>query len=132
MSAFDHTDDDVVVVVGSGAGGGTLAHELCRHGAKVVLLEAGAHHRPEEFVNDEWPSFNQLAWLDERTTSGSWRVAKDFPTLPAWTCKTVGGTSTHWAGCCPRSSPTTTRPSAAWASRPPTACRRCPPTTTSR
>jgi choline dehydrogenase-like flavoprotein len=102
MSGFDHNDSDVVVVVGSGAGGGTLAHELCRHGAKVVLLEAGAHHQPEDFVNDEWPSFNQLAWLDERTTSGSWRVAKDFPSLPAWTCKTVGGTSAHWAGCCPR------------------------------
>ena len=43
-----------------------------------------------------------MAWLDERTTSGSWRVAKDFPNLPAWTCKAVGGTTMHWAGCCPR------------------------------
>jgi choline dehydrogenase-like flavoprotein len=25
-------------------------------------------------------------------------VAKDFPNLPTWTCKTVGGTTTHWAG----------------------------------
>src|SRR5690606_4410715 len=23
---------------------------------------------------------------------------KDFPNLPAWICKTVGGTTTHWAG----------------------------------
>ena len=29
-------------------------------------------------------------------------MATDFPGLPAWTCKTVGGTSVHWAGCCPR------------------------------
>ena len=102
MPRFDFDDDDVVVVVGSGAGGGTLANELCQGGAKTVVLEAGKHHQPDEFIDDEWPSFNQLAWLDERTTSGSWRVAKDFPSLPAWTCKTVGGTTTHWAGCCPR------------------------------
>jgi choline dehydrogenase-like flavoprotein len=101
-SRFAEDDEDVVVIVGSGAGGGTLAGELCDKGVKVVLLEAGAHHQPEDFVNDEWESFNQLAWLDERTTSGSWRIAKDFPSLPAWTCKTVGGTTTHWAGCCPR------------------------------
>jgi choline dehydrogenase-like flavoprotein len=102
MPRFDRNDDDVVVVVGSGAGGGVLANDLCQAGAKVVLLEAGAHHRPEDFINDEWPSFQQLAWLDERTTSGSWRVAKDFPSLPAWTCKTVGGTTAHFAGCSPR------------------------------
>jgi choline dehydrogenase-like flavoprotein len=99
---FGFDDADVIVVVGSGAGGGTLANELCQQGAKVVLLEAGAHHHPESFLNDEWPSFNQLAWLDDRTTSGSWRIARDFPSLPAWTCKAVGGTTVHWAGCSPR------------------------------
>ena len=52
----------------------------------------------EDFINDEWDSFAQLAWLDKRTTSGGWRVAKDFPDLPAWIVKAVGGTTTHWAG----------------------------------
>ena len=47
----------------------------------------------DDFVNDEWNSFLQLAWLDKRTTSGTWRVAKDFPNLPPWICKTVGGTT---------------------------------------
>ncbi|MBZ4283789.1 hypothetical protein LAJ55_13345, partial [Streptococcus pneumoniae] len=61
-------------------------------------LEAGARQSQESFINDEWKSFSQLAWLDARTTSGSWRVAKDFAGLPAWICKTVGGTTTHWAG----------------------------------
>jgi hypothetical protein len=68
----------------------------------VVVLEAGRHHKPDDFINDEWRSFKQLAWLDKRTTSGSFRITKDFPNLPAWTCKTVGGTTVHWAGCCPR------------------------------
>ena len=43
-------------------------------------------------------SFGQISWLDKRTTSGSWRVAKDFSGLPAWICKTVGGSTVHWAG----------------------------------
>ena len=33
-----------------------------------------------------------------RTTSGSWRVAQDFPNLPAWIVKSVGGSTVHWAG----------------------------------
>ena len=95
---YDLADDSVVVVIGSGAGGGTLANELCQKGIPVVLLEAGKRESPQTFVNDEWASFNQIAWLDPRTTSGSWRIARDFPGLPAWICKTVGGTTTHWAG----------------------------------
>ena len=98
MAKFDLNDDSVVVIIGSGAGGGTLANELCQKGIKVVVLEAGAVQSPASFINDEWKSFVQLAWLDPRTTSGNWRVAKDFSGLPAWICKTVGGTTTHWAG----------------------------------
>ncbi len=102
MARHDLTDSETVVIVGSGAGGGTLANELCQKGVKVVLLEAGRLVQNDEFVNDEWAAFTQMAWLDPRTTSGTWRVARDFPNLPAWTCKIVGGSSTHWAGACPR------------------------------
>src|SRR5258708_10231520 len=91
-------DDSVGVIIGAGAGGGTLANELCQAGFKVVLLEAGKQQSPATFRNEEWWAFNQLAWLDKRTTSGTWQVAKDFPNLPAWICKTVGGTTVHWAG----------------------------------
>ncbi len=98
MASIAFNDDSAVVIIGSGAGGGTLANELCQKGIKVVVLEAGARQSPQSFVNDEWKSFGQLAWLDPRTTSGTWRVAKDFSGLPAWICKTVGGSTTHWAG----------------------------------
>jgi choline dehydrogenase-like flavoprotein len=98
MARYDLSDDSVAVIVGSGAGGGTLANELCQKGVSVVLLEAGKQESHDTFVNDEWASFAQLAWLDKRTTSGTWRIARDFPNLPAWICKTVGGTTTHWAG----------------------------------
>ena len=95
---FDQNDDSVVVIVGSGSGGGTLGNELAQKGVKVVVLEAGKRYEYEDFINDEWPSFTQLAWKDMRTTSGDWRVHKDFPHLPAWIVKAVGGTSIHWAG----------------------------------
>jgi choline dehydrogenase-like flavoprotein len=102
VSRFDADDDDVVVVVGSGAGGGTLANELCQRGIRTVVLEAGPHLTGKDYHNDEWQAFSQMAWTDPRTTSGSWRLATDFPTLPAWIVKAVGGTTTHWAGATPR------------------------------
>src|SRR3954469_20025730 len=98
MAKFDLNDGGVVVIVGSGAGGGTLGNELAQKGVKAVILEAGARIELQDFVNDEWESFSQLAWSDTRTTGGSWRVAKDFPNLPAWIVKAVGGSTTHWAG----------------------------------
>lgn len=98
MTTFDRSDDSVVVIIGSGAGGGTLAHELAEKGIDVVLLEAGAKQTIQSYVQDEWESFGQLAWLDNRHSIGDWRIATDFPNLPAWICKTVGGTTTHWAG----------------------------------
>jgi len=95
---FELTDDSVVVVIGTGAGGGVLANELAQKGVSVVALEAGGRYLPEDYVNDEWEAFGQLSWLDTRTTSGDWRVARDFSGLPAWIVKAVGGTTIHWAG----------------------------------
>ncbi|WP_284266839.1 GMC family oxidoreductase [Roseicyclus amphidinii] len=95
---FDLNDDGVVVIIGTGAGGGVLANELAQRGVSVVALEAGGRYLPEDYLNDEWDSFGQLAWTDPRTTSGDWRVARDFSGLPAWIVKAVGGTTTHWAG----------------------------------
>ncbi|MBX2856149.1 MAG: GMC family oxidoreductase [Rhodobacteraceae bacterium] len=95
---YELSDDSVVVVIGSGAGGGTLGNELAQKGIDTVILEAGGRHEFTDFINDEWGSFGQLAWLDNRTTSGDWRVSRDFPNLPAWIVKAVGGSTTHWAG----------------------------------
>lgn len=102
---FNMSDDSVVVVIGTGAGGGVLANELSQKGVSVVALEAGGRYLPQDYVNDEWESFVQLAWLDARTTSGDWRVAKDFSGLPAWIVKAVGGTTVHWAGASLRFQP---------------------------
>jgi choline dehydrogenase-like flavoprotein len=98
VAKYDLNDDTVVVIIGSGAGGGTLGTELALRGVKAVILEAGPRYETEDFINDEWGSFSQLAWTDMRTTSGSWRVHKNFANLPAWIVKAVGGSTVHWAG----------------------------------
>lgn len=45
-----------VVIIGSGAGGGTVAQELsslCQQGARIAVLEKGAKLRPDEFTGRE-------------------------------------------------------------------------------
>ena len=46
---FELTDDSVVVVIGTGAGGGVLANELAQKGVSVVALEAGGRYLPEDY-----------------------------------------------------------------------------------
>src|SRR2546421_2709524 len=79
MNHIDLHDSSAVVIIGSGAGGGTLAHELTRRGIKVVLLEAGKRQSTETFSQVPGEAFAQLTWLDTRTQSGNWGVARDFP-----------------------------------------------------
>ena len=94
--------EKAVVVIGSGPGGATVSYELTKRGIPVVMLEAGPRIQPEDYKNDEWPAFSQMAWLDKRTMTGSARIVKDFNGLPCWLVKAVGGTATHWAGATPR------------------------------
>ena len=49
MAKIALNDDTAVVVIGSGAGGGTLSNELCQKGVKVVLLEAGQRESADSF-----------------------------------------------------------------------------------
>ena len=74
-------------------------YQVLFHPSRQVL------HDKADFLADEWASFSQLAWLDPRTTSGSFRLAKDFAGLPAWIVKAVGGTTIHWAGASLRFQP---------------------------
>src|SRR5689334_18661931 len=68
---FDLNDSSVVVIVGSGAGGGTLANELAQKGISSVVLEAGKRLEISDFKNDEDAMFGLFTWLDPRTSSGS-------------------------------------------------------------
>ena len=97
-ATFDSDDDRVVVIVGSGAGGGTLANELARKGIDVVVLEAGPRFKLADFRNDERAAFDMFTWKDKRIVTGESRLARAYPEFPTWICKTVGGSTVHWAG----------------------------------
>jgi choline dehydrogenase-like flavoprotein len=105
MARIELQNESAVVIIGSGAGGGTLAHELTTRGIKVVVLEAGKRQSTASFSQVPGAAFLQLTWLDPRTQSGDWGVARNFPTLPVWHCKTVGGTTVHWTAATPRFEP---------------------------
>jgi len=101
---FELDDDSVVVVIGSGAGGGTISAELTREGINVVCLETGGDIEIETDAAKMW---NRLTWLDPRVGSGD--LPKNFP---IWSAKGVGGTTLHWTAGVPRYSREELKPSA--------------------
>jgi len=94
MSAFDLDDDSVVVIIGSGAGGATLANELCQQGVRCVLLEAGERLTLTDFENDEFAMAGKLAWPDAPEVTSPAPLDTSRP----YVCKAVGGTTLHWSG----------------------------------
>ncbi|KAA1397762.1 GMC family oxidoreductase [Aeromicrobium ginsengisoli] len=102
MNRFNLDDEDVVVIVGAGAGGGTLAMRLTQAGRKVVLLEAGKYRTNDSFVNNEAWAGSHLIWNDPRTTSGDHPDVLAFPGVPATMGRGVGGTLQIWTGLTPR------------------------------
>src|SRR6202158_4470056 len=105
MARIELKDGSAVVIIGSGAGGGTLEAEVTPRGEAGGWLEAGKRQSQETFSQVPGEAFVQLTWLDARTQSGNWGVARDFPTLPVWHCKNVGGTTVHWTASTPRLEP---------------------------
>ena len=105
MSRFEKTDDEVVVIIGSGAGGATVAHELCEKGISVVILEAGPRLNIDDFHNDELKAYGQLTWADKRMATGNWPAASLAPNAPTWIVKAVGGSTIHWNGLSLRAQP---------------------------
>ena len=99
---YDHDDDTVLVIIGSGAGGATLADELTGKGIDVVILEAGRHFDPDEIENDEAAMDAKLSWNDPRVCTGSSIISRTFPDSPTSMCKAVGGSTLHWGAVCPR------------------------------
>ena len=83
---YELSDDGVVVVIGSGAGGGTVANELAQRGVDVVCLEAGSRLGYPDIANDPGAMDAKMTWTDRRDGPGT------------WLCKTVGGTSMRWSG----------------------------------
>ena len=87
---YELSDSSVVVVIGSGAGGGTIANELAQKNIDVVCLEAGSRLTLADVVNDPPAMEGKMGWHDTRI--GNF----------LWVCKTVGGTTMRWSAITPR------------------------------
>ena len=91
----EHANDDEVdfVIVGTGAGGGTLAALLAEQGFSVVAFDAGAYFRPlEDFASDEAEQ-NKLYWTDKRIVDGPNPIQMGGKNSG----KSVGGSTVHYA-----------------------------------
>src|SRR3954463_15747326 len=98
-----YRDDDEVdmLIVGCGAGGGTLAQRLARRGWRVVVLEKGPFWDPDrDWVSDEAGS-HKLFWTDKRIIGGSDPVELGKNNSGHG----VGGSMVHYAGYTPRFHP---------------------------
>jgi choline dehydrogenase-like flavoprotein len=90
-----HPDDEPVdfAVVGTGAGGGTLACKLAEYGFSVVAFDAGPYWRPlEDFASDEHEQ-TKLYWTDERIVDGENPLMLGSNNSG----KSVGGSTVHFA-----------------------------------
>jgi choline dehydrogenase-like flavoprotein len=95
-------DDEVdFAIVGTGAGGGTLAYKLASAGFRVVAFEAGPFWRPlDDFASDEKEQ-QKLYWQDERITGGSDPIQLGANNSG----KGVGGSTVHFTMLTPRYRP---------------------------
>ncbi len=90
-----YADEETVdfAIVGTGAGGGTLACKLAEYGFSVVALDAGPYWRPlEDFASDEHEQA-KLYWTDERITDGENPIQLGANNSG----KSVGGSTVHFA-----------------------------------
>jgi choline dehydrogenase-like flavoprotein len=80
-----------VIIIGTGAGGGTMAHALASTGARILLLERG------DFVPQEPENWNpEAVWRELRyRTPEQWLDADGQPFAP-YTHYNVGGNSKFW------------------------------------
>jgi choline dehydrogenase-like flavoprotein len=90
-----YSDDEPVdfAIVGTGAGGGTLACKLAEYGFSVVALDAGPYWRPmDDFASDEREQ-SKLYWTDERLVDGENPLQLGSNNSG----KSVGGSTVHFA-----------------------------------
>lgn len=95
MNSRKYTDEKVdAVIVGAGAAGGVLAHELSKAGLKVVVLDAGPMRDPQkDFASDEL-SMKNLGWQDTRIVDGKNPLTMGHNNSG----RGVGGGTVHFTG----------------------------------
>ncbi|HNN90813.1 MAG TPA: GMC family oxidoreductase [Pseudomonadota bacterium] len=84
-----------VVVIGSGAGGASLASAVSRAGRGVIVLEEGEYHRPSDFNQREGDMLPRLF------QDGGGRQTKDGA-ITILSGRGAGGSTTHNTNLCKR------------------------------
>ena len=93
MREYRESETVDFVIVGTGAGGGTLACKLAEYGFSVVALDAGPIFRPlEDFASDESEQ-TKLYWTDDRIVDGENPLQMGSNNSG----KAVGGSTVHFA-----------------------------------
>ncbi len=95
MPMRQHDESEAVdfAIVGTGAGGGTLACRLAEAGFSVVAFDVGPWWRPlEDFASDETHQ-QKLYWTDERICDGADPLALGANNSG----QSVGGSTVHFA-----------------------------------
>src|SRR5579872_2865517 len=93
MRQFGENEMVDFAIVGSGAGGGTLACRLAEMGFSVIVFDAGPFFRPlEDFASDETEQ-TKLYWLDHRIVDGENPITMGGKNSG----KAVGGSTVHFA-----------------------------------
>ena len=93
MNQHRDTDEVDFAIVGTGAGGGTLAARLSEKGFSVVAFDAGPFFRPlEDFASDETEQ-EKLYWNDKRIVEGTDPIVMGGKNSG----KAVGGSTVHFA-----------------------------------
>ncbi len=92
MREYPETEEVDFAIVGTGAGGGTLACRLAEHGFSVVAFDAGPFWRPlEDFASDETEQ-NKVFWADDRLIDGEQPIRMGVNNSG----KSVGGSTVHF------------------------------------
>jgi len=92
MKEYNDNEEVDFAIVGTGAGGATLAARLAESGFSVVAFDAGAWYRPlEEFASDEMEQ-TKLFWLDDRVIEGD----EAFKLGRRNSGRAVGGSTVHF------------------------------------
>jgi choline dehydrogenase-like flavoprotein len=93
MQQYPENEPVDFAIVGTGAGGATLACKLSEHGFSVVAFDAGPFFRPlEDFASDETGQ-HKLYWNDDRISGGEDAVTFGRNNSG----RSVGGSMVHFA-----------------------------------
>lgn len=93
MREYPENEPVDFLIVGTGAGGGTLAARLAEAGFSVIGMDAGPWWRPlEEFASDEAHQ-SKLYWTDDRIVGGENPLQLGSNNSG----KAVGGSTVHFA-----------------------------------